>query len=61
MKKVMLLVLIGVSCTLGGSTASAHETRYREAPQQESPTYRISDQDLNVLGLNARRLLTGHV
>ena len=54
MKKVMVLVLIGVSCTLGGSTASAQETRGQEAPQQESPTHRISDQDLNLLRQDLR-------
>ena len=54
MKKLMVLVLIGTSCMLGRLTVSAQQTRGQEPPQQESPTHRISDQDLNLLRQDLR-------
>ena len=54
MKRLMVLVFIGTSCMLGGLTARAQQTRGQEPPQQESPTHRISDQDLNLLRQDLR-------
>jgi hypothetical protein len=51
---LMVLLLMGVSCMLGGSTATAQQVRGQETLQQESPTHRISDQDLNLLRQDLR-------